>query len=161
MFRSQFFAATQAAAAAAVNRRRGRGSAEGVLERESRRSAPPYFRPPRARSQEHSRGTIAYGQVWIPPGRRPVSVLPSRARRRSPLRYRDGVTSIPTSTARSCISIHRVAIVLNMAHTEELLDRRAVEVRGCHGTQGAEDFVKSMKPGVLGGHGGSSSSTTR
>ena len=28
------------------------------------------------------------------------------------------------------------------AHTEELLDRRAVEAGGCHGTQGAEDFVK-------------------
>ena len=41
-----------------------------------------------------------------------------------------------------------------LAHTEELLDRRAVEVSGCHGTQGAEDFVKSMKPGWLGGHGG-------
>ena len=41
-----------------------------------------------------------------------------------------------------------------LTHTEELLDRRAVEVSGCHGTQGAEDFVKSMKPGVLGGHGG-------
>ena len=40
------------------------------------------------------------------------------------------------------------------AHTEELLDRRAVEVSGCHGTQVREDFVKSMKPGGLGGHGG-------
>ena len=48
-----------------------------------------------------------------------------------------------------------------LAHTEELLDRQAVEVRGCHGTQGAEDFVKSMKPGWLGGHGGSSYSTIR
>ncbi len=47
------------------------------------------------------------------------------------------------------------------AHTEELLDRPAVEVSGCHGTQGAEDFVKSMKPGGLGGHGGSSCSTIR
>ena len=51
------------------------------------------------------------------------------------------------------------------AHTEELLDRRAVEVSGCHGTQGAEDFVKSMKPGWLGagmgwGVGGGSCSTT-
>ena len=46
------------------------------------------------------------------------------------------------------------------AHTEELLDRRAVEVSGCHGTRGAKDFVKWMKPGGLGGHGGSSCSAT-
>ena len=49
---------------------------------------------------------------------------------------------------------------LRLAHTEEFLDRRAVEVSGCHGTQGAEDFGKPMKPGGLGGHGGSSRSTT-
>ena len=48
-----------------------------------------------------------------------------------------------------------------LAHTEEFLDRRAVEVSACHGTQGAEDFVKSMKAGGLGGHGGSSCSTIR
>ena len=48
-----------------------------------------------------------------------------------------------------------------LAHTEELLDRRAVEVSGFDGTQGAEDFFKSMKPGWLGGPGGSSSSTIR
>ena len=30
----------------------------------------------------------------------------------------------------------------------------AVEVSGCHGPQGGKDFVKSMKPGWLGGHGG-------
>ena len=46
------------------------------------------------------------------------------------------------------------------AHTEELLDRRAVELSGCHGPQGAEDFVKSMKAGGLGGHGGIFCSTT-
>ena len=40
-----------------------------------------------------------------------------------------------------------------LAHTEEPLDRRAVEVSGCHGTQGAEDFIKSMKPGWLGENG--------
>ena len=48
-----------------------------------------------------------------------------------------------------------------LAHTEECLYRRAVEVSGCHGTQGAEDFIKSMKPGGLGGHGGISCSTIR
>ena len=41
-----------------------------------------------------------------------------------------------------------------LAHPKQSLDRRAVEVSGCHGTQGAEDFVKSMKPGGLGGPGG-------
>ena len=84
-----------------------------------------------------------------------------RLRGGRPLRYRDGVTSIPASTARSCTSIHRVAIVLNMAHTEQFLDRCAVEVSGCHGPQGGKDFFKSMKPGGLGGHGGSSCSTIR
>ena len=44
----------------------------------------------------------------------------------------------------------RVPACAALAHTEELLDRRAVEVSGCHGTQGAEDFVKSMKPGGFG-----------
>ena len=39
------------------------------------------------------------------------------------------------------------------AHTEELLDRRAVEVSGCHGPRGGKDFVKSMKPSRLGGTG--------
>ena len=47
-----------------------------------------------------------------------------------------------------------------LAHTEEFLYRRAVEVSGCHGTQGAEDFVKSMKPSGLAGHGASHRSTT-
>ena len=35
-----------------------------------------------------------------------------------------------------------------LAHPKQFLDRRAVEVSGCHGTQVREDFVKSMKPGV-------------
>ena len=48
-----------------------------------------------------------------------------------------------------------------LAHTEELLDRRAVEVTGCHDPQGAEDFFKPLKPGELGGHRGSSYSTIR
>ena len=47
------------------------------------------------------------------------------------------------------------------AHTEELLDRQAVEVGESDGPQGAEDFFKSMKPGGLGGHLGSSCSTIR
>ena len=46
------------------------------------------------------------------------------------------------------------------AHTEELLDRRAVEVSGCHGPQGGKDFVKSMKPGGFGRAWGDSCSTT-
>ena len=29
-----------------------------------------------------------------------------------------------------------------LAHPKRFLDRRAVEVRGCHGTQGAEDSIK-------------------
>ena len=41
-----------------------------------------------------------------------------------------------------------------LAHPKQFLDRQAVEAGGCHGTQGAEDFIKSFKPGGLGGHGG-------
>ena len=62
-------------------------------------------------------------------------------------RHRRGVTDPQALEARHDLSCAA------LAHTEELLDRRAVEVSGCHGTQGAEDFVKSMKPGWLGGHG--------
>ena len=70
-------------------------------------------------------------------------------------RHRRGVTDPQSLEARHDLSCAA------LAHTEELLDRRAVEVRGCHGTQGAEDFVKSMKAGGLGGPVGSSCSTIR
>ena len=59
-------------------------------------------------------------------------------------RHRRGVTdpqSLETRHDLSCTAL---------THTEELLDRQAVELSECHGTQGAEDFVKSMKPGRVG-----------
>ena len=63
-------------------------------------------------------------------------------------RHRRGVTDPQALKARHDLSCAA------LAHTEELLDRRAVEVSGCHGTQVCEDFVKSMKAGWLGGPGG-------
>ena len=84
-----------------------------------------------------------------PGGRRPL-----QARDESLPRHRRGVTDPQALEARHDLSCAA------LAHTEELLDRRAVEVSGCHGTQGAEDFIKSMKAGGLGGHGGISCSTT-
>ena len=42
-----------------------------------------------------------------------------------------------------------------LAHTEELLDRPAGEVSAFDGLRSGEDFVKSLKAGGLGGHGGS------
>ena len=77
-----------------------------------------------------------------------------QARDESLPRHRRGVTdpqALETRHDLSCAAL---------AHTEELLDRQAVEVRGFDGPQGCEDLVKSMKPGGLGGHGGSFCSTT-
>ena len=78
--------------------------------------------------------------------------------RRAMRASRDTAAALPTR--RPSRDRHDLSCAA-LAHTEELLDRRAVEVRGCHGTQGAEDFVKSMKPGWLGGNWGSSCSTIR
>ena len=78
-----------------------------------------------------------------------------QARDESLPRHRRGVTDPQSLEARHDLSCAAPA------HTEEFLYRRAVEAGGCHGTQGAEDFVKSMKAGWLGGHGGSSCSTIR
>ena len=63
---------------------------------------------------------------------------------------------MPTETVLESNDIETVA-----AHTEEFLDRRAVEGGGCHSPQGGKDFVKSLKPGGLGGPGGRSYSTIR
>ena len=59
-----------------------------------------------------------------------------------------------------CVSRHDLSCAAP-AHTEEFLDRQAVEVSGCHGPRGAEDFVKSLKASGLGGHGGIFCSTIR
>ena len=77
----------------------------------------------------------------------PAAVCSRRVMRAS----RDTAAALPTR--RPLRARHDLSCAA-LVHTEELLDRRAVEVSGCHGTQGAEDFVKSMKAGGLGGHGG-------
>ena len=97
----------------------------------------------RARSRSSTTRARRLPSHWNPGGRRPL-----QARDESLPRHRRGVTDPQALEAR-----HDLPCAA-LAHTEELLDRRAVEVSGCHGTQGAEDFVKSMKPGGLGGHGG-------
>ena len=71
--------------------------------------------------------------------------------RRAMRASRDTAAALPT---RKALEARHDLSCAALAHTEELLDRRAVEVSACHGTQGGEDFVKSMKPGGLGGHGG-------
>ena len=72
-----------------------------------------------------------------------------QARDESLSRHRRGVTDPQALKARHDLSCAAPA------HTEELLDRQAVEAGGFDGTQGAEDFVKSLKLGWLGGgHGG-------
>ena len=89
----------------------------------------------------HQAGAAVPFPLENPGGRRLL-----QARDESLSRHRRDVTdpqARPTRHDLSCAAL---------AHTEELLDRRAVEVTGCHGPQGAEDFFKSMKPGGLGGH---------
>ena len=48
-----------------------------------------------------------------------------------------------------------------LADAERFLDRLAVEMACVDLAERLEDFIKSMKPGGLGGHGGDSCSTTR
>ena len=69
-------------------------------------------------------------------------------------RHRRGVTDPQALEPR-----HDLSCAV-LAHTEEFLDRLAVEAGGFDGPQGVEDFGKSMKPGGLGGYGGISFSTT-
>ncbi len=88
-------------------------------------------------SQMHAQANEVRVRRYVPAGPETAFLLPE-----------------PQSVPRVC------ELYAWLAHTEELLDRQAVEVSGCHGTQVREDFVKSMKPGGLGGHSGSSSSTT-
>ena len=131
--------------------------AERSSRRRSRTSAAAEMRtccaascPTREVEVLHHAGAAVPFPLENPGGRRPL-----QARDESLPRHRRGVTDPQSLEARHDLSCAA------LAHTEELLDRRAVEVRGCHGTQGAEDFVKSMKPGGLGWHGGSSCSTIR
>ena len=87
----------------------------------------------------HQAGAAVPFPLENPGGRRPL-----QARDESLPRHRCGVTDPQALEARHDLSCAAPA------HTEELLDRRAVEVSGCHGPQGGKDFVKSMKPGWFG-----------
>ena len=71
--------------------------------------------------------------------------------------FRDTAAALPT---RKALEARHDLSCAALAHTEELLDRRAVEVSGCHGPQGAKDFVKPVKPGGFGRARGDSCSTT-
>ena len=79
-------------------------------------------------------------------------------------RFRYGESSSkkvqPAPAKRGTEACHDLSCAA-LAQTEEFLDRRAVEVSGCHRTQGAEDFIKSMKPNRLGRHSGLLPSTIR
>ena len=67
---------------------------------------------------------------------------PAVRSRRAMRASRDTAAALPTRRPSRSAMICRARAP---AHTEELLDRRAVEAGGCHGPRGAEDFVKSMK----------------
>ena len=99
--------------------------------------------PAERSSRKRSRTFVAAGRRLL------------QARDESLPRHRRGAAdpqALETSHDLSCAAL---------AHTEELLDRPAVEVSGFDGQQVCEDFGKPMKPGWLGGHGGSSCSTIR
>ena len=91
----------------------------------------------------HQAGAAVSFPLETPAVRRPL-----QARDESLPRHRRGVTDPQSLEARHDLSCAAPA------HTEELLDRRAVELSGCHGPQGGENFFKSMKAGGLRGHGG-------
>ena len=82
-------------------------------------------------SQMHAQANEVRVRRYVPAGPETAFLLPE-----------------PQSVPRVC------ELYAWLAHTEELLDRQAVEVSGCHGPRGGKNFIKPLKPGWLGGHGG-------
>ena len=76
------------------------------------------------------------------------------------LQGRLGVDRVPAAVVIFHLVIfHHAGAAL--AHSKQPPDGQTVEIAGVEAPQQCKDFVKSMKPGGLGGHGGSSCSTTR